>query len=233
MAASNNTAPKYITDKNGKITTVHALTEPKNSKSNSRVQALGRRSTTTRDDGTERKSLFLSSTETAKLIRETLKEQFSAEYPDTKFSVRSSSYSGGASINVSYTDGPSDKEVKEVVGGYAGSTFNGMIDLKEYKSSKAEDGTEVHYGSDYVFVRREISDNKREDYMKELAGMLGVSEVDPNRLYETPSEIYMMRDKYRDQIGNRSIRYETYASELVEVIAIARGKEERQAARHE
>ena len=47
----------------------------------------------------ERKSL--SCADTAKLIRADLK----TNYPNVKFSVRSSVYSGGASIRVSWVDG--------------------------------------------------------------------------------------------------------------------------------
>jgi hypothetical protein len=48
--------------------------------------------------------------EDAKEIRRTLKKQF----PLTKFSVRSKSYSMGSSINVSWLDGPTSQEVKEI-----------------------------------------------------------------------------------------------------------------------
>ncbi|WP_338423309.1 LPD29 domain-containing protein, partial [Xylella fastidiosa] len=45
---------------------------------------------------------YLTCAETAKLVRKALKESF----PDIKFSVKSSNYSGGASIRVSWIDGP-------------------------------------------------------------------------------------------------------------------------------
>lgn len=68
----------------------------------------------------------LSVTETAALMRAQLKAQF----PGTKFSVRSKSYSGGASIDVSYTGGPSLDLVEPVVHSYQGADFDGSIDLK-------------------------------------------------------------------------------------------------------
>lgn len=70
--------------------------------------------------------LYLSCADTAKLVRNALKREF----PTTKFSVRSSTYSGGASINVKWIDGPLQSQVQGVVGVYAGSDFDGMIDLK-------------------------------------------------------------------------------------------------------
>jgi hypothetical protein len=48
--------------------------------------------------------------ETAKLVRQSLKEAF----PGVKFAVRSSTYSGGASIDVSWTDGPNAVQVESI-----------------------------------------------------------------------------------------------------------------------
>lgn len=100
---------------------------------------------------------YLRVTETAKLLRAALK----ASFPGTKFSVRSSSYSGGASIDVVYTDGPKQKDVDAVAQRFAGADFDGMQDLKTYHTSLLAnpDGSveEVHHGADFVFVRRRVS----------------------------------------------------------------------------
>src|SRR5438105_5067216 len=69
--------------------------------------------------------------DTAKLVRAALGETFKG----TRFSVRSSTYSGGASIDVRWTDGPTGEQVDAVAQLYAGATFDGMIDLKSYHSS--------------------------------------------------------------------------------------------------
>lgn len=68
---------------------------------------------------------YLRAAEVAKLLRKRLK----TEFPGTKFSVRTSTYSGGASIDVRYTDGPSKRYVEAVVGAFQGARFDGMIDL--------------------------------------------------------------------------------------------------------
>ena len=73
---------------------------------------------------------WFSAADTAKLVRAALKRGF----PGVKFSVRSSTYAGGASIDVSWTDGPLDTDVNPVVKRYAGAGFDGMIDLKYYRS---------------------------------------------------------------------------------------------------
>lgn len=96
---------------------------------------------------------YLSCADTAKLIRQALKEAF----PSIQFSVRSSNYSGGASIRVVWTDGPTVAQVEPIAGAFAGSYFDGMID---YKGSNYHelDGQPVRFGADYVFCTRKHSD---------------------------------------------------------------------------
>lgn len=97
---------------------------------------------------------YVSCADTAKLIREALKKDF----PAIKFSVRSHTYSGGASINVEWTDGPTEKEVKETTGKFAGADFDGMQDLKTYHTSiHPHTGKAVHYGADFIFEKRRYS----------------------------------------------------------------------------
>lgn len=95
---------------------------------------------------------YLSCAETAKLIRVALKESF----PGVKFSVTSSVYSGGASINIKYSDGPAFKDVQDVARVFEGSYFDGMQDYKGQNYS-AIDGQEVRFGADFVFVTRRFS----------------------------------------------------------------------------
>lgn len=92
---------------------------------------------------------YLSCADTAKLIRASLKEAF----PGVKFSVRSSVYSGGASITVGWTNGPSSNEVKSIVGAFEGSYFDGMTDYKGSNYNEIN-GERVSFGADYVFTSR-------------------------------------------------------------------------------
>lgn len=68
---------------------------------------------------------YLSCAETAKLVRAQLK----AKFPSVKFSVKSSVYSGGASIDVRWMDGPTGEMVGAVTKPFAGGGFDGMIDM--------------------------------------------------------------------------------------------------------
>jgi Large polyvalent protein associated domain 29 len=101
-------------------------------------------------------TLHISCADTAKEVRKVLK----AEFPGVKFSVRSHTYAGGASIRVRWTDGPTGKAVDGVVQNFKGATFDPMIDLKSYVTTVIVlDGvpTEAHYGADYIFTERDLS----------------------------------------------------------------------------
>lgn len=94
----------------------------------------------------------LTCAETAKLIRTALKQAF----PEIKFSVRSSTYSGGASISVGWVDGPKADQVEAIAKTFQGAAFDGMQDLKTYNTATI-DGQVVHFGADFVFCNRTIS----------------------------------------------------------------------------
>jgi hypothetical protein len=72
--------------------------------------------------------------QTAKAIRTELKEKF----PGTKFSVTSSNFAGGNSVDISWTDGPTRDTVEAVTKKYQYGNFNGMIDLYEYSNSRED-----------------------------------------------------------------------------------------------
>lgn len=123
----------------------------------------------------------------AKLVRARVK----ADFPGVKFSVRTSTYSMGASITVSWCDGPTTKEVDEAVRQYGGSGFDGSIDLKySWSSWLLPDGSAqvahspgtsgsmgydepidtdkphpdarlVRFGANYVFTSRTVTGNTR------------------------------------------------------------------------
>jgi hypothetical protein len=93
---------------------------------------------------------YISCTETAKLVRKALKENF----PGIKFSVKKSV--GGSSIYVRWTDGPADLAVEQVVKFFEGATFDDSIDLKSYVTVEM-DGEEIHFGADYIICNRSMS----------------------------------------------------------------------------
>lgn len=94
-------------------------------------------------------SKYLSCADTAKLIRQALKEAFKG----IKFTVRSSTYSGGASINIGWTDGPNAAQVEAVAKRFSGAYFDGQQDYKGCTFALL-DGQVVRFGADFVFCNR-------------------------------------------------------------------------------
>ncbi len=82
--------------------------------------------------------------ETAKLIKRTL----GVFYPATKFSVKSDSYSGGCSIDVSWTDGPAS--VDNILDRFERCGFDGMQDLKTYHEHPEWKGHRFIFHGDYI-----------------------------------------------------------------------------------
>lgn len=125
--------------------------------------------------------------ETAKRVRSYLK----ANYPDVKFSVRSSSFANGTAIDVSWTDGPGNRTIRgrgeddaDVLGVYdqlqqfSYSWFDGMTDMSHYKDPVLyvdEDGryTEIRSGAKFVQTHREISQPQRDKAAREIAKATG------------------------------------------------------------
>lgn len=95
---------------------------------------------------------YMRAAETAKMIKASLKEAF----PGVKWSVRSDSYSGGSSINVGWTDGPNEAQVKAITNRFEGSYFDGMIDYKGNRYHTL-DGKPISIHCDFVFENREYS----------------------------------------------------------------------------
>jgi len=94
---------------------------------------------------------YLSAAETAKEIRAALKQHF----PKQKFSVRTSVYSMGASIDVRWVGGPDHGAVNSVCAFFAGSEFDGMTDSKTSKKAVMLRGEWVKFCADFVFCKRE------------------------------------------------------------------------------
>lgn len=92
-----------------------------------------------------------STKETAQLIREALKRAF----PDFRFSVTTSYASMTSSTNVSWTDGPTEPEVKHITDQFSSKTFDGMTDSTHYHEQTI-DGQRVSY-SGWIYTKRSYS----------------------------------------------------------------------------
>lgn len=99
---------------------------------------------------------YISATDTAKLIRDTLADAF----PGQKFSVKTSKYSMGASVHIRWQDGPTEAQVDKIASFFSGATFDSSIDLKSYHTSHLN-GETVHFGADFVFCDRVLSESAK------------------------------------------------------------------------
>lgn len=86
-------------------------------------------------------TIYVDTADTAKLVRAELKQVF----PAFKFKVRISRYSMGSSIYISWTDGPTEKQVKAALDKYDGSYFDAMTDYHGSTIRKGEDGKHYNY----------------------------------------------------------------------------------------
>lgn len=138
---------------------------------------------------------YISLKDTAKIIRGKLKNN----WPQVKFSVKGKSYSGGASINIHWTDGPTRLQVEKVVKNFQGATFDGMADLKTYIDQTDEHGNVVHYGADYIFCHREFSRELLERAVKEIANVFDVQAL-PVLDFDWGASIDINGTAYKDRI---------------------------------
>jgi Large polyvalent protein associated domain 30/Large polyvalent protein associated domain 29 len=102
-----------------------------------------------------------SARQAAANIRAELKKAF----PGVKFSVRSKVFSGGDSIDVSWTDGPITSAVESIAKKYSGGSFNGMEDLYEYSRSP---WTAVFGDAKYIHCNRHHSLEALKEAVREV-----------------------------------------------------------------
>lgn len=112
-----------------------------------------------------------------------LKKELALKFPGVKFSVRSESYSGGDSIDVKWTLGPSVKIVEAVANTYQDGKFNGMEDIHEYDNSAAGKAIDNVLGRvNYVSCVREIPQEISERVDRALCWLQGVQYAGPETL---------------------------------------------------
>ena len=87
----------------------------------------------------------------AKNIRIELKQAF----PSIKFSVKTSRFSGGDSIDIYWTDGPTTSQVDEIANRYEAGSFDGMEDIYNYR--KDHGWTDAFGDAKYISTSRDYS----------------------------------------------------------------------------
>jgi len=104
------------------------------------------------------RTIYEGAAQTAKRVRAILKREF----PGIKFRVRSKTYSGGSSVDVSWTDAVRTEAVQRAVKWLESADFDGMTDSTTYRPPEIEvDGERVKvHGADYVNCHRDLTDEK-------------------------------------------------------------------------
>ncbi len=103
-----------------------------------------------------------------------IKSELKAAFPTVKFSVKSDSFAGGDAVRIRYEDGPTTKQVDEIVGKFQSGSFNSQEDLYEYDNRK-EDLPQVKY----VQVARDKSEAKKAEVME----MIGITTETENEWF--------------------------------------------------
>lgn len=95
---------------------------------------------------------YIDIAEVAKIIRSELR----AAFPATKFSVRSSRYSMGCNITVSWTNGPTTKAVETITDRFYGTGFDGMTDSTTHHDTEWN-GEVVHFAGSRPHCSRTVT----------------------------------------------------------------------------
>lgn len=74
------------------------------------------------------------SAQTASEIRKELKKAF----PGFKFSVRSSNFSMGDSVDIDWIDGPTTEQVESITDKFQYGHFDGSVDMYEYSNTRED-----------------------------------------------------------------------------------------------
>lgn len=65
-----------------------------------------------------------------------IKAELKSAFPSVKFSVRSESFSGGNSVDISWIDGVTDEQVRAITDKYQFGHFDGITDCYEYSNKR-------------------------------------------------------------------------------------------------
>lgn len=97
-----------------------------------------------------------------------IRKELKAAFPETKFSVTSSSFSMGDSVDINWENGPTTEQVDKISKKYQYGHFDGMYDIYEYSNSRKDIPQ-----SKYVMTQRRTSDDLRLKVVKVVADAQG------------------------------------------------------------
>lgn len=86
------------------------------------------------------------------LAASNIRKELKRAFPDQVFRVTSKSYSGGCSVDIHWTHGPTRAQVTAITGKYENSSFDGMTDCS---SPRKTPHNQIFGGAKYVMEKRE------------------------------------------------------------------------------
>lgn len=130
-------------------------------------------------------------TESAK-TSQAIKSELKKAFPNVKFSVTSSNFAGGNSVDISYTDAILREKVEEITDKYQYGSFDGMTDC--YNCDNSNDSIPQ---AKYVHVSRSMSDKIGAELLKEFQNdFKGAENLNMNDYHED-SRAYVSNIVYR------------------------------------
>lgn len=117
-----------------------------------------------------------------------LKAELRREFPATRFSIRRDRGTAYGYVTVSWTDGPSDKQVTAITDMYEGEGFDGMTDSSYAIKQVAADGQGnpivIRYGTRGIMPTRHISPAFARRLLAQVAAYFGDSNPPAIEEYE-------------------------------------------------
>ena len=120
-----------------------------------------------------------------------IKAELAKAFPHVKFSVRSDSLSMGNSVDISWQNGPTVKQVEAISQKYQYGSFNGMEDI--YETTNYRDDIPQ---AKYVSEHREVN----EELIKQVAEQLGQLHKFPENDYRENADQTSRRLLYKTEI---------------------------------
>ena len=108
------------------------------------------------------------------LAASNIRRQLKRKFPDVKFSVKSESYSGGCSVDVSWTDGPTSDQIAEILNPYQYGNFDGMTDC--YNHNENNNWGETFGDAMYVHGHRHLSGETIKTVAKDMGFDVNLTE---------------------------------------------------------
>lgn len=106
----------------------------------------------------------MRNTTTAATAAKEIRKELKAKFPTVKFTVKSKSYSGGNSINITWFNGVTESDVNEITSKYEMGHFDGMTDMYEYSNSR-DDLPQVKY----LFLNRNYTQEVMQSVVDQVA----------------------------------------------------------------